>query len=348
MVEKLYFNDAKSSELTERIFQLIRGATKYIKTGNFFFKDKGIQKELLEAAHRGVAIFVLSNLTGSEEKFVRDTKAEADPHIPHLHELERNGVHVRLCDELHAKFLISDGKEGLIMSANYTPDSLYGNPENGVDVIGKELEDLELIFDTMYLNPDTELSGDGESYVYKKRNKIIDPVKFENIGKSSRLRMTASSGATSNNKTNLLKCNNHTIYSTILRIVRESKDAIVLVSWSYNQVRNLPELKEELRNAINRGVKILLFYGSKGTEDRIVKSHKNAIELIGPENITAIAQFTDNHAKCIISENEGFLFTANIDGNRGLLKGFELGCILTEEQKNYSISRISQIIADEN
>lgn len=348
MIEKLYFNDAKSSELTERIFQLIRGSQKYIKTGNFFFKDKGVHKELLEAAHRGVAIFVLSNLTGSEERLARDTKAEADPHIPHLHELERNGVHVRLCDELHAKFLMADGEEGLIMSANYTPDSLYGNPENGVDVRGKELEDLELIFDTMYLNPDTELTGDGKSYSYKKRNKIIDPAKFEYIGKSSRLRMTASPSAPSNKKTNLLKCNNHSIYCTILRIVREANDAIVLVSWSYNQVRNLPELKEELRKAIDRGVKVSLFYGSKGTEDRIIKSHKNAIELIGSENETAIAQFTDNHAKCIITEKEGFLFTANIDGNRGLLKGFELGCILTEEQKKYSISRISQIIANGN
>lgn len=347
MVEKIYFNDAKASELTERIFQLIRGAQKYIKTGNFFFKDKNIHKELLEAAHRGVAIFVLSNLTGSEG-FVRKTKDEADPHIPHLHELERHGAHVRLCKELHAKFLISDGEEGLIMSANYTPDSLYGNPENGLDVIGKELEDLELIFDIMYLNPDAILSGDGDSYIYKSRNNKIDPLKFDGIGTSGRLRMTAASDTKANYKTNLSECHNHSIYSTILRIVRESGKEIVLVSWSYNQVCNLPELKKELQSAVNRGVKVSLFYGSKGTIDRIEKTRKNAIELIGAENKSSIAPFTDNHAKCIISEKEGFLFTANIDGDKGLLKGFELGCILTETQRNYSISRISQIIADEN
>lgn len=347
MVEKLYFNDSKSSELTERIFRLIRGAKKYIKTGNFFFKDKTIQEELLEAAQRGVAIFVLSNLTGNEG-FARKTKDEADPHIPNLHELERHGAHVRLCKELHAKFLISDGEEGLIMSANYTPDSLYGNPENGVDVVGKELADLELIFDTLYLNPDTILSGDGESYIYKKMNNRINPLKFIGIGASSRLRLTACSDTRENYKTNLSECHVQSIYTTILRIVREADSALVLVSWSFNQVRNLPELKKELQDAVMRGIKVTLFYGSKGTIDRLEKTKKNAIELIGPENKESIAQFTDNHAKCIISEKEGFLFTANIDGDKGLLKGFELGCILTEEQRNYSISRISQIIANEN
>lgn len=347
MAEKLYFNDASSSELTGRIFQLIRGAKKYIKTGNFFFKDKTIQKELLEAAHRGIAIFVLSNLTGSEG-FVRTTKDESDPHIPHLHELERHGVHVCLCKELHAKFLISDGEEGLIMSANYTPDSLYGNPENGVDIVGKELEDLELIFDTMYLNPDRILSSDGESYVYKEINRKISPQKFDRIGTSSRLRMTASSETKVNYKTNLSKCCNHSIYSTILKIVREATDAIVLVSWSYNQVHKLPELKNELQEAINRGVKVSLLYGSKGLSDRIEKTRINALELIGAENKSSIVQFTDNHAKCIVSEKEGFIFTANIDGGRGLLNGFELGCVLTETQRKCSISRIFQIIADEN
>lgn len=113
-------------------------------------------------------------------------------------------------------------------------------------------------------------------------------------------------------------------------------------------MRNLPELKIELQNAINRGVKVSLFYGTQGIGDRKEKTIKNAIELIGAENKSSISPFTANHAKCIISEKEGFLFTANIDGNKGLLKGFELGCILTETQRNYSINRISQIIAHEN
>lgn len=343
MTEKLYFNSAQSSELTDRIFQLIRGAKKYIKTGNFFFKDTKIHEALLEASEKGVAIFILSNLTGNEK---RTTKEEADPHIPHLHELERHGAHVRLCKELHAKFLISDGAEGLIMSANYTPDSLYGNPENGVDIFDKELKDLELIFDTMYLNPDTILSGDRTSYYYKDRNNKINPAKFDHIGVSSRLRMTAASDNTPH-KTNLSECHNLSIYDTILKIIKESEEAIIIVSWSYNQISKLGKLKKELQQAIDRGVAVSLFYGSKGTDNRVEKTKKNLLDLIGPENINSIVKFTDNHAKCIISEKEGLLFTANIDGNKGLLRGFELGCVLTDSQRKESINRISHIICNE-
>ena len=68
-------------------------------------------------------------------------------------------------------------------------------------------------------------------------------------------------------------------------------------------------------------------------------------KLLGVENAKKMtAPFVDNHAKCIITEREGALFTANIDGNKGLLTGFELGCLLTEEQRIQSIKRINQIL----
>ena len=40
----------------------------------------------------------------------------------------------------------------------------------------------------------------------------------------------------------------------------------------------------------------------------------------------------DNHAKGIINENEGFIFTANIDGEHGLKQGFEIGYNLNQEE----------------
>ena len=35
-----------------------------------------------------------------------------------------------------------------------------------------------------------------------------------------------------------------------------------------------------------------------------------------------------------MSESEGILFTANIDGNHGMKNGFEVGCILEGEDLN--------------
>jgi len=343
MAEKLYFNDKDNLELTDRIFELIDNAQESIKTGNFFFKDQRINGALLKAVSRGVAIFVLSNLTGSENRgYVRtSTKVETDPHIPNLHELHRHGVHVHLCDELHAKFLICDSKEGLVMSANYTPDSLYGNPENGVDVCNEELKDLELIFDTLYIHPDTILSEDGKSYLYLKKKSPISLKAFENIGKKSRLLLTAAS--TGNN--NLKGCFHKSIYTEIIQLTESAKETLILISWSYNQVKRLPEFKKVLSNAIKRGVKVTLFYGTKGAEKQKERTHTQLVELLGSENVKKLAApFADNHAKCIITESKGALFTANIDGNKGLLTGFELGCVLTEEQRLQSIRRINQIL----
>lgn len=39
----------------------------------------------------------------------------------------------------------------------------------------------------------------------------------------------------------------------------------------------------------------------------------------------------NNHSKCVISESEGIIFTANIDGKHGLKSGFEVGCVLEGE-----------------
>jgi hypothetical protein len=44
-----------------------------------------------------------------------------------------------------------------------------------------------------------------------------------------------------------------------------------------------------------------------------------------------------NHSKGISSENEGLIFTANIDGKHGLKNGFEVGCFLNEEQRDLFI-----------
>jgi hypothetical protein len=40
-----------------------------------------------------------------------------------------------------------------------------------------------------------------------------------------------------------------------------------------------------------------------------------------------------NHSKGVINEKTGLIFTANIDGNHGLTNGFEVGYILSENQR---------------
>ena len=44
-----------------------------------------------------------------------------------------------------------------------------------------------------------------------------------------------------------------------------------------------------------------------------------------------------------MSEKEGIMFTTNIDGNRGLLAGFELGYIFSESERKSAISYLKVI-----
>lgn len=347
MENRLYFNGKDNFELTDRIYSLIFKAKSYIKTGNFFFKDPKLKDALLEAASRGIAVFVLSNLTGNEERGRKtsvDVKSENDPHIPNLHELYEHGIHVRIVNELHAKFLIADDDNGLIMSANFTQGSLYGNPENGVDVARGELKDLEKVFDILYTHPDSLLAVTGEKYRYSRMSKHVPKDALQEIGSNNRLLLTAASRMDHTNT--LSECMINTIYRRgILDIIRNAEKSILIVSWSFNALEKLPEFRNAIGDAFKRGVKINFLYGAQNLERHIQRNLDSLKKLINrPDWENYCFGLTDNHAKCIVSEKEGALFTNNIDGQTGLLSGFELGCLLTNEQRCQTISRLSQII----
>lgn len=345
MSDKFYFNGGEDNELTNRIFDIISTSNSYIKTGNFFFKDARLQSALLDASKRGVAVFVLSNTTGGEDRSYKrvDVKTETDPHISNLHELSNAGIHVRLSKELHAKFIIGDGTEGLIMSANYTMDSLYGNPENGVDVSDEELTHLEYVFDKMFLHPDTVLSEDAKKYRYMDRNQLLEKGAFDSIIGGSRLLLTAASGGNSS----LKDCNYTTIYSQMVDMVNQAEKFIKIVSWSYNRVECLSELHESLQKAMQRGVLIDLYYGTKAEEWKVDRSIEQLKKLVsGDDRQCRYHPLKNNHSKCVITDKGGMMFTSNIDGDKGLLTGFELGCILTEEQRKNAMDQLNKLMND--
>ena len=141
--------------LTEGIKKVIREAKTYIKACNFLFQDKDIIQLLKEAAKRGVAIFIISNIRLQD--YQEDSAGNNygnDTTLPNLNDLKLLGCHVHLLKELHAKFIISDGEQGIIMSANFASNSINKNTETGVFVYEEELEDLEYVFEKLYLSSD--------------------------------------------------------------------------------------------------------------------------------------------------------------------------------------------------
>ena len=337
MNPKYYLNTYSTYPLTERIKQIIRGAKKYIKTGNYFFREPGMLEALKAACQRGVVVFILSNLRDDENRYVAGNKfkkEEYDPHIPNLMDLVSIGAHVRCIGELHAKFILADGEIGMIMSSNYTIDSLYGNPECGVDLFKDDYNYLEGIFDTIFTHADTRLVGrKKDGYVFKSYSSLIDPMVFQD--NESNILLTL---APRNNTTNLSNCNITSLYHEIANIINDAEECVFLAAFSFREIDKLPLIKNALVNAASRNLEIYLIYNSK--HDRVEKEIYQLQTELSSIKSWGIPK---NHAKFLFTEKEGIIFTSNIDGEAGLLNGFELGVRLSEHQYDQCVNSIQEL-----
>lgn len=88
----------------------------------------------------------------------------------------------------------------------------------------------------------------------------------------------------------------------------------------------MPKIRSALIDAAERGVNVNLIYNSEnhGSQVEIEK-----LQEISPA-INALG-LPKNHAKILLTDNGAIMFTANIDGEAGLLNGFELGVFLDDD-----------------
>lgn len=345
---KYLINDRNRHELTDCIIEMIRGAQQFIKTGNFLFQDERIIGELQEALIRGVAVFILTNTPELERDRENspNLKREINTHFLNLNRLYRRGAHCRSLDDLHAKFVIADGDKGVLMSANFAPTSLENNIETGLVLDSSELKDLEYTFDILYINSDTYLQ---ESINRHQSIRATSPVPHNSFDKEhiiSRLRLTVAQNVDvdedSPRVTNLRYCNVHTIYEDIVRIIDRAQDYLYIVTWHFKALKQLPEFVDAVKRAIDRGVWVFL-YSNTG---QLNFSHDESLRQIAfLESIGCKSKGDDsNHSKCVISESEGIVFTANIDGVHGMKTGFEVGCALQGEELETARKYVKQLI----
>jgi len=332
MEQQFYLNTYSERPLTDRIIQIIHGARYYIKTGNFFFREPGIMEELKDACRRGVTIFILSNLRDDIDRLPAGNKlgkSEYDPHLPNLADLVELGAHVRFISELHAKFIVADGTLGMIMSSNYTKDSLKGNPECGVDLNAEDTKYLGGVFDTIFSHADIKLQGrDHHGYVLKR---IVDPVEadcFDEGNPNVLLTLGAATGEDGiREQTNFVDCNIQDIYQAIANTINEANEWIIMAAYSFRNLSKLPLIRSALINAAERQVAINIV-----CNDSVEYSMKEIARMEQAIPSLKAEGFPKNHAKFLLTESEGLMFTANIDGKAGLLSGFELGVYLSDLQ----------------
>ena len=176
-----YINTKGKNNLTDYLKSLIASANTYIKICSFLMQDRDTVELLQNKSIKGeAAVFVLSNLRSSDYKkeeylFSNDDyesngtdKYSFDAHYELLQNLYKAGIHVRLLNDLHAKFIIVDGIGGLLMSANISPNSLSNNVETGISLSIQDIKSLEYIFDIMYHHADIQKYTE-----YKKKDIIV-------------------------------------------------------------------------------------------------------------------------------------------------------------------------------
>jgi len=309
--------------IKNHIIKLIRNAIKVIKLCSFIISDEEIAFELLEKCkNTDVAIFLLTQL--DDKKFNFDFLPEevstkhGKEHMSIITKLYGFGAHIRAATSAHAKFIVCDNCDALLMSANITSSSLNTNPETGV-ILEEEngYKELDKLFDILF-QKGTEYIGfttSGKKQLISSRSTKITKEMLDSVDES-KIKFTWR------------KLNN-SLYESIVDLIKNANSDIFISTYSVVGLDKTPELIEELKKAIDRGLAIKLFCRAmnhrKDHLDSCLKLKEIGIEIYGDYF---------NHSKGIYSNDKGILFTANIDGNHGLINGFEVGAILEGNQLN--------------
>ena len=314
-----------NDNLKLEIINLIRNASETIKLCSFILTDEEIYSELENVLKsKDVSLFILTQLDRSKlsASFLSDEELIENFHQTHLDivgKLYRLGAHIRAAKSAHAKFIIADRNYGILMSANITTPSLNQNPESGV-VIQKNstVVALERVFDIIFQHG-TEFTSfrsasKNKQFVVERTIDLKDEWLVDI--KDDNLRFTWNDAVDS-------------LYGEILNILEQQDEEILMSTYSVVGLEHIPEVLDKISSFIQHGGRIKLM--CRGMNYR--PDHLKNCTLLAKKGVEIYGDLY-NHSKGIVKGQDGVIFTANIDGNHGLINGFEVGVKLESKQTN--------------
>ncbi|MBL7921146.1 MAG: phosphatidylserine/phosphatidylglycerophosphate/cardiolipin synthase family protein [Bacteroidia bacterium] len=320
----LFLTQNSDSGLKTELIRLVEETDTVIKVCSFIITDKEIFEVLLaKAKSTNVAIFVLTQLDPSKlvnSSFLTEEESKEQSygiHLSYIKILYEHGVHVRASTNAHAKFIVSDRKKGFIMTANLTTPSLTFNTESAVYMHEKCVESLDHLFDVIFQK--------GTSYrqylnTGKKNKQLV-------VQNESNIKAEWLPKVTESNLRYTYEQLENNLYSEIISIIDSANTYLYMSSYSIVGLQNLSSFIESIKNAISRGVNISIFCRGMNFRSDHLKSC-DELSSLGCK----IYGDVFNHSKGILNEKTGLIFTANIDGNHGLINGLEVGLLLSEQQ----------------
>lgn len=319
--------------LLNALLKMIREATDFIKICSFIIDNKQIVDSLLSKLKEGkVSVFLL---TAVDDKKIKSDMLDEDEnaelsksrHFEFIDSLVKAGAHIRASSNAHAKFVVKDGIEALLMSANLTEPSLnnnekgkHPNDESGIVLEqSQEVKTLERIFDSIFLYG-TEFRrfinlSDNTQLISKNENEI---------------RKTDFPTA-DNNVLWSYDTFHHSIYNNLNSVITNGSKVINLSTYSIVELNNLSELVQNLKTFCNKKGTVKIFCRAMNHRS----DHINACKQLAEFGVNIFGDMF-NHSKGIsVDNNEGIIFTANIDGRHGLKNGFEVGYQFNQAHKAF-------------
>ncbi|MDO9253902.1 MAG: phospholipase D-like domain-containing protein [Bacteroidales bacterium] len=320
--------------LLQVILTMISGAENYIKICSFIIDNKQVVDALKQHLIIGkVSIFILTQVDDKKIKSdlldeYENTEISRSRHFEFIDELVKFGAHIRASSTAHAKFVVKDGDEALIMSSNLTEPSLSNNEkgkdpndESGIMISNHtEVLYLERIFDSIFLYG-TEFRG----FINLK-----DQIQL--ISKNEIEILASDFPPTDSNLIWTYENFHHLLYENLINAISQANISILISTYSIVGLNNLQELTDNIKSFIERGntsVKIFC----RAMNHRL--DHLGACKILADLGVEIYGDMF-NHSKGIsIDSNHGILFTANIDGKHGLKNGFEIGYIIEHSNKAF-------------
>ncbi|TKC98026.1 phospholipase D-like domain-containing protein [Polyangium fumosum] len=293
-------------ELGRLLSALIGAAQGVVLLSSFLFADPGTERALLEAARRGVRVYMLVASEARLEKESRDDgsfdQKALEDHKRLLNALA-GWVYVRSAEHFHAKFVLVDPNtdpRGVLLTANLAEKPLTRNHELAVNLRPAEVRAIAALFTwSFWESAQRELLAAGS----------LPPVRA--AGRFSVPTLASGIVATAGERRDLR--------SAALQLIRSAHRTLVIAIYGIGDLEVIEALEERARS----GVSVVLLVrhprvGMHGTLQRLARAR-----------VTVLGVSPWLHAKAILADGmRGLLMTANLEAH-GLDDGFEVGVELS-------------------
>jgi len=291
---------SEDGALLTAIETMIGNAKEMVCVSSFLIQESRMTDALLEAANRGVGVFVLTaredDLKRADDDLIDFEREQIKDHIALLDQFAGK-VLVRTSECFHAKYILVDPRSadasGIMMTCNATKDPMLGsNIEVVLTLTPSEVRSFFAHFLRGFWNmADHELLEKGELRGVKKES--LASISLGNLTLPATVEDVRS------------------LEEQVLNIIRNARRDLILTAWSFDS----EAVHAAVLDACQRGVQVTVLTRPHHRTTRVLRDCAQAgAKVFGHPRL---------HAKCVIADaRTGLVMTANMTA-LGLQTGFE-------------------------